>query len=173
MMRLFTPAFERSKNHMVHLFKLKGRSSFHASTTFSKRSMSRKIGSDPVRSGAAIIEFAICLPIFFLIAIGTVETCRMIYLRQSLKIAAYECARVAIVPGSKDSDVVNQGNAILIGRRLKDFTLETTPSSVSHLKYGDLFKVEISIPAEPNALVGAWFYKNRTIHESVTIMAEY
>lgn len=125
------------------------------------------------RAGASVIEFAICLPVFFLIAIGTVETCRMVYLRQSLKITAYECARVAIVPGTSDFDVQNQCDAILLGRRIKDYELKTTPESVSSLKYGDLYTVSISLPAEPNALVGAWFYKNKILQETVTIMAEF
>ncbi len=30
---------------------------------------------------------------------GTIETCRMIYLRQSLKLASYECARIGITAG--------------------------------------------------------------------------
>ncbi len=108
-----------------------------------------------------------------MIAIGTVETCRMIYLRQSLKIAAYECARVAIVPGSTDLDVQNQCDAILLPRHMKDYKLKTVPAKVSSLSYGDLYKVSIEMPAEPNAMVGAWFYKNKTLQESVTIMAEY
>ena len=44
------------------------------------------------RRGAAMIEFAVCMPIFFMITMGTIETCHMIYVRQSLKIASYEWA---------------------------------------------------------------------------------
>lgn len=51
------------------------------------------------RSGAAMIELALFLPVFFMITMATVETCRVLYLRQSLTIAAYECARIGIVPG--------------------------------------------------------------------------
>ncbi len=50
------------------------------------------------RRGAAIVELALFLPVYFLVAMGTIETCRALYIRQSLKIAAYECARVGIIP---------------------------------------------------------------------------
>ena len=97
----------------------------------------------------------------------------MVYLKQSLKIAAYECARVAIVPGSTDEDVKNQCDAILLARRMKDYEIATEPESIASLDYGDLYTVSISLPAEPNALIGSWFYKQKTLKESVTIMAEY
>ncbi len=125
------------------------------------------------RTGAAIVEFAVCLPVFFMICLGTVETCRMMYLRQSLKIAAYECARIAIVPGTADKDVKNQCDAILRGRRIKGYKLKTEPSSVKGLKYGDYFKVSVEMPAKKNAIVGTWFYRNKTLRESVTILVEY
>ena len=50
------------------------------------------------KQGAAAVEFAIVLPVFVLILLGSIETCTMIFLQQSLEMAAYEGARVAIVP---------------------------------------------------------------------------
>ncbi len=58
----------------------------------------KQFRSQASRRAAAMIEFAICMPVFFLLAMGTIETCRMIYLRQSLKLAAYECARIELHP---------------------------------------------------------------------------
>jgi Flp pilus assembly protein TadG len=125
------------------------------------------------RHGAALIEFSVCLPIFFLITMATIETCRMVYLRQSLKIAAYECARVGIVPGMTDQAVRDQCDLILLGRKLSNYQLRTSPESIESLKYGDLLTVTIEMSADKNAIVGSWFYRNRSFQESVTIMAEY
>lgn len=125
------------------------------------------------RQGAALIELAICLPVFFLITMATIETCRMIYLRQSLKIAAYECARLAIVPGSTRQNVVDQCDLILLGRNINGYQFSCTPTDPSTLTYGDLFKVTLQIAAKDSSIVGTWFYRNKIFTESVTIMAEY
>ena len=125
------------------------------------------------RQGAALIELAICLPVFFLITMATIETCRMIYLRQSLKIAAYECARLAIVPGTTRQNVADQCDLILLGRNINGYQFACTPADPTTLSYGDLFKVTLQIAAKDSSIVGTWFYRNKIFTESVTIMAEY
>ncbi|MDX1927183.1 MAG: TadE family protein [Pirellulaceae bacterium] len=124
------------------------------------------------RPGAAMIEFAICMPVFFLIAMGTIETCRMIYLRQSLKLAAYECARVGIMPGMTPEVLKDQCDVILGGRRVRNYQLVCTPTNPADLKFGELFKVTVNVSAEENALIRAWFYQKKILSESVSIMAE-
>ena len=104
---------------------------------------------------------------------ATIETCRMIYLRQSLKIAAYECARLAIVPGTTRENVVDQCDLILLGRNINGYQFSCTPTDPNSLTYGDLFKVTIQIAAKDSSIVGTWFYRNKIFTESVTIMAEY
>ena len=125
------------------------------------------------RRGASLIELAICLPVFFLITMATVETCRMIYLRQSLKIAAYECARLGIIPGATASNLQDQCDMVLLGRNVRGYKISCDPPDPTSLHYGDLFKVSIQIAAKDNAIVGSWFYQNKIFTESVTIMAEY
>ncbi len=125
------------------------------------------------RKGAALVELAVCLPVFFMIAMATVETCRMIYLRQSIKIAAYECARLGIVPKMTRSTLVDQCDLILQGRRIKGYSFSCEPFDPSTLKYGDLFKTTIRVSADENDLLGTWFYRDRIFVESVSIMAEY
>ncbi len=125
------------------------------------------------RRGAALVELAIFLPLLFLIAMATIETCRMIYLRHSLKIAAYECARLAIIPGVTASDIQLQCDAILMGRRIQQYKLTCTPSNPQELQLGDLFVAEVEAPASEAALVGSWFYRGKLLCEKVTTMAEY
>ncbi len=125
------------------------------------------------RSGAALVELAICLPVFFMITMASVETCRMIYVRQSLKIAAYECARLGIVPKITRDTLNDQCDTILIGRRIRGYTFTCEPEDPSTLTYGQLFTTHVRAPAEVNNLLGTWFYRNTVFDESVTIMAEY
>ena len=120
-----------------------------------------------------MIEFAVCLPVFFLISVATIETCRMIYLRQSLKLAAYESARVGILPEITPENIQDQCDVILMGRNIQDYTLTCNPTDPSTLQFGQLLVTTVEAPAGTNALIGSWLYGSQTVSESVTIMAEY
>ena len=119
-----------------------------------------------------MVEFAVCLPVFFLIAMGTIETCRMIYLRQSMKIAAYECARLGITPEITVETIEDQCDVILLGRNINNYEMTLDPADPATLQFGELFTVTIEAPVSENALVGTWFYSDTTIAKSVSIMAE-
>lgn len=97
----------------------------------------------------------------------------MVYLQQSIKLAAYECARLGITPDASTETLQAQCDMILQGRGLENYTFATQPSDPSTLEYEDNFKVTVSIPASEAAIVGSFFYQNKTFTESVTIMAEY
>lgn len=124
------------------------------------------------RCGAAMIEFAICMPVFFILAMGTIETCRMMYLRQSLKLAAYECARVGIMPGATRDLLQDQCDVILRGRQVRNYEFSCSPADPADIQFGELFTTTITASAEANALVGAWFYQKKILSESVVIMGE-
>lgn len=125
------------------------------------------------RKAAALIEFAACLPVFVVIVLATIETCRMVYLRQSIKIAAYECARLGITPKTTKEMLQDQCDVILRGRGLENYTFTCTPDDPSTLKYEDTFTTSISISASEAALTGSVFFQNKTFTESVSAMAEY
>ena len=132
-----------------------------------------KAQASRARSGAAMIELALFLPVFFMITMATVETCRVLYLRQSLSIAAYECARLGIVPGMSRDALDAQSSVILHARNVKGAVLKTTPSNIDSLKYGDTLAVTITVALDENALLGTWFYRGKSVSETTTIMAEY
>jgi hypothetical protein len=96
----------------------------------------------------------------------------MIYLRQSLKIAAYECARLAIVPGVTEEDVQAQCDAILPGRKIENYTMTCNPPDPTTVKLGQHLTIEVQAPATEAAIIGSWFYQGKVLSESVTIMGE-
>lgn len=122
--------------------------------------------------GAALVELAICLPVFFLITMGTIESCRMIYLRQSLKMAAYETARLALVPGVERGDLETMCDIFLRSRRLEGYrmTLSAEPAS---LTFQEPLTVTVEIPASECAVVSSWFFREQTFRERVTVLMEY
>lgn len=126
-----------------------------------------------LRRGGAMVEFALCLPVLLAIAFGSIETCRMIYLRQSIKLAAYECARLAIVPGIDAQTLQDQCDVFLLGRGIDGYEFNCSPADPKTAAFGETITTTVSMKAETNALVGAWFYQGRVLSESVSIMAEY
>ena len=74
------------------------------------------------RRGVAAVEFALLLPVFVLLVLGTIEATSMIFLQQSLEIAAYEGARIALVPDSTDGNVEGAARQILDARNVQGST---------------------------------------------------
>lgn len=60
-----------------------------------------------LRSGAATVETALVLPIFFMVMLGIVEVGRAFMVSQMLTNAAREGARIATMTGSTNTEVTN------------------------------------------------------------------
>ena len=125
---------------------------------------SRKKHRLPKRSrrGAALVEFAVCAPVIALLAFGTIDTCGMIYLKQSLTIAAYEGGRTSIARGTVEQDAINACQAILDQRRVKDAKIVITPEDFEAEPIGTYMEVAVTAPCDANAIFGSWFYAGRT-----------
>jgi Flp pilus assembly protein TadG len=124
------------------------------------------------RRGLAVIELAVCLPVLTLLVFGTFEACSMIHLKQSLSIAAYEGARLALTPGSSSLDAKTQTEQILTDRRVNDFQVTVSPD-VSSSTTGTFIEVHASATCSGNSIVGDWFYEGKTLHTTVQMMKEF
>ncbi len=71
------------------------------------------------RRGATLVEFAVTLPIVFLLFFGMIELSRLFMLQHSADTAAYEGARNAIVPGAKPQDAVLAASELLRAAGIK------------------------------------------------------
>ncbi len=123
-------------------------------------------------SGLATVEVALTLPILILIALATIDTCRVIFVRQSAKITAYECARIATIPGVKYRDVQVQCDAMMTNRKINDFELSMSRDPELLIK-GELLRVTVAVPADSNSLGISWFYRGRVFEETVAILVEH
>ncbi len=122
-----------------------------------KRSLSK-------RKGSALVELAVCVPVVALLAFGTIDTCNMIYLKQSLTIAAYEGGRTAISRGAVTQDVTDSAQAVLTDRRVKGATINITPQPVESQPIGSFIEVSITASCDQNSIFGSWFYAGRTVN---------
>ena len=133
------------------------------------RQSRRSAGLD--RVGAAVVEAAICLPVLVLILFGTIETCNMLFVSQSLKIVAFEGSRVGTVPGAEADNVQYQCETLLDDRDISGATIAFTPDPAT-LQPGEFFQVTIEAPCGPNSVIGSAFFAGRTIVRSASLPAK-
>ena len=70
------------------------------------------------RKGGAVTESALCLPLILIIISATIELTTTIYMKESLTLAAYEGARVAVTRGATDTQVRQRVTEVLEQRRI-------------------------------------------------------
>jgi Flp pilus assembly protein TadG len=125
------------------------------------------------RRGVAAVEFAVCLPIIVLIVLSTIEACSMIFLKQTLAIAAYQGARTAIIPGKKQADVVAACNQILNDRNVDGAVVSVKPKDFENLEPGQYVDVTVTAPCNANSIVRNKFYKGKTLTANASMMIEF
>ncbi|MEZ6130643.1 MAG: TadE/TadG family type IV pilus assembly protein [Planctomycetaceae bacterium] len=127
----------------------------------------------PGRSGVAAAEFAVCLPILVVLLIGTIEACSMIYLKQTLSIAAYEAARVSTIPGAVTSDVQAAADAILVARGVNNPTVTISPANFEAQPPETWTTITVAAPGSANSVITGWYYDQQTVTAKATMMKEF
>lgn len=125
------------------------------------------------RSGAAVTELAITLPVLVLMLMATIECCCMIFVTQTLHIAAYEGTRVALVPKITPAQVDFAIRQILNDRRVQNATITIEPSNFSAAPIQSFIRVRVTAPANSNTLVSPLFFSNQTLRGECSMMKEY
>jgi Flp pilus assembly protein TadG len=97
------------------------------------------------RRGAAVVEFAIVAPVFFLLVFGMIEYGRMVMVQQVITNASREGARVAVLDGATTSDVQTKVNDYLTSAKVSGATVVVDPSPPSSAGYGAPVTVTVSV----------------------------
>ncbi|TWT99616.1 TadE-like protein [Botrimarina colliarenosi] len=124
------------------------------------------------RSGVAATEFAICLPVLMLLLLGTLESCSMIFLKQSLSIAAYEAGHTALLPNATDSDIRTAGEGVLTDRRIQNGAIQVLPGGIQSIDEGEYFEIRVSAPTDANRILPLSFFGGRQLSASAVFMKE-
>lgn len=125
------------------------------------------------RSGVAATELAACLPIIVLLVLAMIECCTMVFLKQSLTVAAYEGARTALELDATDADVIATSAGILTDRRVRGGQTQVRPGNISRLRPGEYIEVTVSAPADANSTIPGSFFRGRTLSGSAEMMKEF
>ncbi|WP_442509142.1 TadE/TadG family type IV pilus assembly protein [Novipirellula sp. SH528] len=128
------------------------------------------------RRGVATVEFAVCIPVLFVLTMGTIDLCSMLFLRESITIAAYEGARRGVGRGYTNSDATTRVIELLDQRNIQhNGSSSVTYSSPGFDNAGTLENVTITVtvPCAGNLLVPSGMFTDLTMTTSVTMRKEY
>jgi Flp pilus assembly protein TadG len=122
------------------------------------------------RNGAAMVEFAIVAPIFFLLIVSSLEFGRLNVIRHTADQAAYEAARAAMVPGAtaKEAKQAAKGMLAIAGTRGAKITVDPPALGPDDTQ----ITVTIDIPLSKNGWITPRFTQNAVIHAVSRLRAE-
>lgn len=138
-----------------------------------KTKQKRKHSNAERRRGVAATELAVCLPILVLLIMGTIEACSMIYLKQTLSVAAYEGARATLRSDAVTANVTTACNQILTPRGVNGATVTVTPTDFDTQPVQTWITVTVSAPGSSNSAIHGWFYDTVDVTGTATMMKEY
>lgn len=121
--------------------------------------MNCKQNKHRARRGAAMVEMALVMPLFFMVVLGIMEFGRAMMVSNLVTNAAREGARMAVIDGSSNSDVTNSIKTFLnqsTGVSAADVTTTITVTAaagnpnpgneVGNARMRDLITVNVQVP---------------------------
>lgn len=124
------------------------------------------------RRAAAVVEFAVCLPLLMLIVLGAIEATHAMFLKQALSAAAYEGMRVAIEPRSTQAEAIEQANNILRSRLVNGSRLVFNPANIDLVERGQKVSLEVSAPISANSPFIGRVISDRTVSVRTVMVKE-
>lgn len=103
------------------------------------------------RTAAALVEFAVCLPLLMVFILGSMEATSAIFVRQALTTSAYEGIREAIRINGTTASANSRAQGILTARQIRGSTIVFTPADVQSAPRGSRIIVEVSAPYRLNS----------------------
>lgn len=122
------------------------------------------------RSGAVAVEFALTLPLLFLMLFGAVELSHANMVFHAAEAAAYEGAREGILPGATSTDCRRAARRILNISKVRLAGIVVTPSNLS--TETTTVRVEVRIPYRRNTIITPLFTDSLVIRRSCELTRE-
>ena len=128
------------------------------------------------RRGTATIELALILPTLFVLTLGTIDLCSMMFLKESVTLAAYEGARRGVGRDRTNTDVVNRVTEFLDERQISYDGASVVSISSPGFDGADTLEnvtVTVQVPCGGNLLIPSQWFDDLTLSASVTMRKEY
>lgn len=137
------------------------------------------------RRGAAVVEFALVAPLFFMLVLGVIEFGQAFMVSQLINSAAREGARLAITDGSTNADVETVVTDVIQRSTTTDPNNVTVAVSVteaagnpsaanevSNASKRDLCTVNVTVPYADVALITGSFLQSVTLRGNCSMRHE-
>jgi Flp pilus assembly protein TadG len=98
------------------------------------------------RRAAAVVEFAVVAPVYFLLVLGMIEYGRMVMVQQVITNASREGARQAVLDGATNGKIATIVDDYLASGSIRGATVAVTPNPPANAEFGDPVTVTVSVP---------------------------
>lgn len=122
------------------------------------------------RTGALTVEVALCIPLILFVFFGCYEMARANMILHATESAAYEGARVGIVPGATEAKIEAATGRILRSVGVSDFQVRVTPAVLQ--RDTPEVEVEVLVPLRRNLSIPSMFFEDPTFRGSTTLSRE-
>lgn len=156
-----------------HLSRLLPEFSVKKSDTSLQSEVSSRRASDRrcrKRSGTAVLEMAVSLPLLITLVFGAMEMANAVFLRQSMNMAAYEAAKVITHPGTNEALARTRCQEIMIVRKVSTYTVTFSPTVTTATPRGTQVTVTLSAPASYLSYGPMQFMTGKTLSTNVVMV---
>jgi Flp pilus assembly protein TadG len=109
------------------------------------------------RTGALTVEMAMCVPLLFLLLFSSIELARANMMLHATESAAYEGARVGIVPGATEAKIQTAVQFVLGSVGIKDFNVTVNPAVITNET--ETVEVTVVVPYDTNSSFTGFFVR--------------
>ena len=120
--------------------------------------------------GVVTVEVALCLPVLLAILMGSYELARANMMMHSTESAAYEGARVGIIPGATPESVRASVGGVLRSVGVSTFDIEITPTVITNQT--EDIEVRVTVPLRANLALPTFFIQDPTFEGTCTLKRE-
>ncbi len=117
-----------------------------------------------------MVEFALVVPIVFILFFAAVEFSRVAMIRHSMDSAVYEAARSAIIPGGTSTGAQDEARRILAIIGVSRPTIVVSPSRID--RDTPQVTVRITVPLDANSYGPQQYFAGSSITRELTLRRE-
>lgn len=124
------------------------------------------------RTGAAVVELAVCLPLIVLLTFASLEGANMLFMRQAAVQAAYEAVKSAAKSNGTLTSATTIGQDVLNSRNIQIDSMTFNPTNVETLAEGTPIVVTVAIRGDSRNITGIGPFRGLLIEAQATMMKE-
>ncbi len=121
------------------------------------------------RSGTAMVEMSVCLPVLVILVFGAIEAAEFIHLKQDLAICTYEAAKIASKASKVNSDVVTRFDEMASAKSMNDASVSIYPTLSAATPSGTEITLTATVKTDSNYKLPFSFFGGLTMEKKVVV----